>query len=361
VAIAGGGVLAGLAVGSKATGQPTAGYAADHESMGDMAAPKAVNHGVHGPMITVGDVDLDRNGFDPTVILNDWERGSVSTLPDGRTLRAFEVTAEDKEIEIAPGVFFPAWTYNGRVPGPTLRATEGDRIRITFRNYGSHPHSMHFHGIHAARMDGIPGAGEVPPGGEFVYEFDAYPFGCHLYHCHSLPLKRHIHKGLYGAFIIDPDPTRHPDQDREARSRLLGAPENAKWQELVMVMNGFDTNFDSENEVYAVNTVAHHYMKYPIRIERGRPVRLYVVNILEFDLINSLHLHANFFDYYDHGTTLTPTHRTIDTVMQCQAQRGILEFSYRDHEPGMYMFHAHQSEFAELGWMGMFNVVEATA
>ena len=54
--------------------------------------------------------------------------------------------------------------------------------------------------------------------------------------------------------------------------------------------------------------------------------------------------------------TLEPTSRTIDTVMQCQGQRGILEFTFADHEPGMYMFHAHQSEFAELGWMGFFEV-----
>jgi FtsP/CotA-like multicopper oxidase with cupredoxin domain len=144
-----------------------------------------------------------------------------------------------------------------------------------------------------------------------------------------------------------------------AQSRLLGTPENKEWQELVMVMNGFDTNLDNKNEVYAVNTVAHHFMKHPIRITHRRPVRIYLVNVLEFDLVNSLHLHGNFFDYYDHGTTLTPTLKTIDTVMQCQAQRGILELTYRNHEPGMYMFHAHQSEFAELGWMGMFDVVEA--
>ena len=56
-------------------------------------------------------------------------------------------------------------------------------------------------------------------------------------------------------------------------------------------------------------------------------MRIYLVNIIEFDPINSFHLHANFFDYYDHGTTLTPTLRTVDTVMQCQAQRGILEFT----------------------------------
>ena len=315
----------------------------------------------HGNMITVGDVDSKRNGFDPAAILTDWERGEVSSLPDGRTLRTFEVVAEDKEIEIAPGILFPAWTFNGRVPGPTLRATEGERLRLVFKNRGSHVHTMHFHGIHSARMDGIPGAGEVLPGGEFVYAFDARPFGCHLYHCHSLPLKRHIHKGMYGAFIVDPDPARHPEHAAVARSRLLGTPENKEWQEFVMVMNGFDTDFDKKNEIYAVNTVAHHFSKHPIRVDRRRPVRIYLVNALEFDPINSLHLHANFFDYYDHGTTLTPTLRTVDTIMQCQAQRGILEFSYHAHETGLYMFHAHQSEFAELGWMGMFDVVEATA
>lgn len=97
-------------------------------------------------------------------------------------------------------------------------------------------------------------------------------------------------------------------------------------------------------------------MNAPIRIDKSRPVRIYLVNVTEFDPINSLHLHANFFDYYDTGTTLTPTLRTVDLIMQCQAQRGILEFSFAEHEDGMYMFHAHQSEFTELGWVGMFDV-----
>ena len=313
-------------------------------------------HGNHDGMITPGTVDYARNGFDPHDILTNWDTGVVSKLPDGRTLREFEIIAQDKDIEIAPGLMFPAWTYNGRVPGPTLRVTEGDRLRIRFQNFGSHSHSIHFHGIHAARMDGVPGAGNVQPGGQFVYEFDAIPFGCHLYHCHSVPLKRHIHKGLYGAFIIDPDPGRRTEDQAVARSRLLGSPENAQWQEFVLVMNAFDTNFDEENEVYAVNSIAHAYTKRPIVISRDRPVRLYLINVTEFDPINSLHLHANFFDYYDHGTTLTPTLRTVDTVMQCQGQRGILEFTFKDHEPGLYMFHAHQSEFAELGWMSLFEV-----
>lgn len=309
-----------------------------------------------GEMISAGDVDVRRNGFDPHELLTDWDTGAVSQRDDGRRVRDYEIRAVDKDIEIAGGLIFPAWTYDGRVPGPTLRVTEGDIVRIRFLNRASHSHSMHFHGIHPARMDGVAGAGAVEPGGEFIYEFEALPFGCHLYHCHINPLRRHIHKGLYGAFIVDPDPARHPGAETAARSRLLGSPENRRWQEMLMVMNGFDTNYDDENEVYAVNSIAHAYAKRPIPIDRERPVRIYLINVTEFDPINSFHVHANFFDYFDHGTTLTPTARTLDTVMQCQGQRGVLEFSFKDHEPGRYMFHAHQTEFAEQGWTGFFEV-----
>lgn len=307
----------------------------------------------------VGEVDHEKNGFDPHEMLYDWDFGEVSTLESGQTLREYEFIAVDKEIEIAPGVFFPGWVYNGRVPGPSIRCVEGDKIRIHFKNAGSHPHTIHFHGIHPASMDGVPGigAGEIAPGESTVYEFDAEPFGCHLYHCHSTPLKRHIHKGLYGAFVVDPDPERYEGEEREiAKTRNHNYPENERYNEMMMVMNGFDTNFDDDNEIYAANTVAFAYFDKPISIKSSQPQRIYLINVTEFDPINSLHLHANFFDYYDHGTSFEPTLRTIDTVMQCQAQRGILEFDFKDFEPGRYMFHAHQSEFAELGWMAFFEV-----
>ena len=70
-------------------------------------------------------------------------------------VREYEFVAVDREIEIAPGVFFPAWTYNGTVPGPIIRATEDDLLRVKFTNEGSHPHTIHFHGIHPADMDGV--------------------------------------------------------------------------------------------------------------------------------------------------------------------------------------------------------------
>jgi FtsP/CotA-like multicopper oxidase with cupredoxin domain len=122
-----------------------------------------------------------------------------------------------------------------------------------------------------------------------------------------------------------------------------------------MVMNGFDTNFDNENEVYAVNTVAFHYANHPIQVKVGELVRVYLVNVTEFDPINSFHLHASMYRLYRTGTDLERYEYT-DTVMMCQGERHVLEFAF-DY-PGQYMFHAHQSELAELGWMGLFEATE---
>jgi FtsP/CotA-like multicopper oxidase with cupredoxin domain len=247
-------------------------------------------------------------------------------------VREYELVAADRTIEVARGVEFPAWTYNGTVPGPVIRATEDDLLRVHFINGGSHPHTIHFHGIHPGKMDGV--FETVMPGDTFTYEFPARPHGMQLYHCHATPLKKHIHKGLYGAFIIDPAKPRPPAR------------------ELVMVMNGYDTDGDGENNFYTVNGRAFFYAKYPIRVRKGELVRVYLANLTEFDLINSLHLHGDFFRYYPTGST--DHFEYTDTVMLCQGERGILEIEFAN--TGRFMFHAHQSEFAELGWMGFFDV-----
>ena len=128
--------------------------------------------------------------------------------PSGQMLREYEFVAEDREIEVAPGVFYAAWTYNGQVPGPTIRAPRAIGSGCASSTRAATAHSIHFHGgtrRHGRRFE------PVHPGGSYVYEFDAEPFGLHLYHCHTVPFKRHIHKGLYGAFIIDPkDARRRP-------------------------------------------------------------------------------------------------------------------------------------------------------
>src|SRR5829696_9158611 len=180
-------------------------------------------------------------------------------------VREYRLTAVDRMIEIAQGVFFPGWTYNGTIPGPVIRATQDDLLRVHFTNGGSHPHTIHFHGIHPANMDG-----------------------------------------------------------------------------------DFEINF------YTVNGLTFYYAKYPIRVRRGETVRIYLANLTEFDLINSFHLHGDFFRYYPTGSS--DHFEYTDTVMLCQGQRGIIEIDFAN--TGRFMFHAHQSEFTDLGWMGFFDVAE---
>ena len=301
------------------------------------APPMHGGHGLGTPTL-VGEVNHLRNGFNPSDILTDFDYGQLSELPSGQPLREYEITVIDKVIEIVPGIELPAWTYNGRIPGPTIRCATGDRIRVHLRNEGSYPHSLHFHGIHPAEMDGTPGTGDglALPGATVTYEFDAEPFGLHLYYSHTFPLAQNIVRGLYGAFIVEP-PGGWPAVDRE----------------MVMVLNGVDLDFDHQNEFYAVNTIPFHYQKLPISLQVDQPVRIFLINMLEFDLLNTFHLHGNFFHYYPTGTSLTPSEYT-DTIMQTQAQRGILEFSYKF--PGFFFFRAQQAKFAELGWLGSFQV-----
>jgi len=190
----------------------------------------------------------------------------------------------------------------------------------------------------------------------FTYEFIARPYGVYPYHCHVDPIADHINRGLYGVMIIDP---------KESRSEMT---------EFVMTMNAYDMNYDQEgpsvipsmdeiysedseiederdNEIYTVNGKAFDYIMNPISIETGKSYQIYLVNMVEFDLVNSFHLHGNMFKYIVAGTDESPDFLT-DVITLGQGDRGILEFKY-DY-PGKYMFHAHVTEFTDLGWMGFF-------
>lgn len=272
----------------------------------------------------------------PMEFLTRFDYGKVTRLANGKVRREYVMVASNVEMEIASGVMFPAWTYNGAIPGPTLRCTAGDIVTIHFYNYTPRDHTIHFHGIHPAEMDGAFEI--VPPGGYYKYEFEAEPFGLFPYHCHMVPLRMHIARGMYGAFIVDPPGGRPPAR------------------EMVMVMHGFDTELTLEkNAFYAVNGPAFYYRDNPIVIKQNELIRVYLVNITEIDFINSMHLHANMFKLFRTGTRLD-TYEITDTVMLCQGERCVLEFSYKF--PGDFLFHAHQNEFAERGWLGIFRVTE---
>jgi FtsP/CotA-like multicopper oxidase with cupredoxin domain len=286
--------------------------------------------------------------------------GRMTEINGSQTTREFTlIIEENKTVPISDqGHTFNGWTFNGTIPGPTMRMTEGDHVRIKVINSdkNTHAHSLHMHSVHSSDMDGVEGpGGTIAPGGSFTYEFVAQPYGVYPYHCHVGPIADHINRGLYGMMIIDP---------KEPRPQMT---------EFAMTMNAYDLDYDQEgptmirpvnamaeeeeeergNEIYTVNGKAFDYMNNPIQIQSGKPYRIYLVNMVEFDPINNFHLHGNLFDYYTSGTDETADFRN-DIVALSQGDRGILEFQY--DIPGRYMFHAHVTEFTDLGWMGFFDV-----
>ncbi len=265
-------------------------------------------------------------------VLREFDYGRVKQ-ENGRTVREFEIVVGTSTLQLNSATSYITWNYNNRVPGPTLRAKAGDRVRVLFLNKGGHAHTMHFHGMHPDSMDGIR---PVANGKAFIYEFDAEPYGIHLYHCHISPVTRHIGKGLYGMFIIDPPEPRPPAD------------------EIILVMGGYDLNDDRQNELYAFNGIPDYYTQNPIQIYQQQRIRLYLLNMIEFDPAVTFHIHANFFQVFPTGRTLTPTHET-DVITMGTAERHILEFSYP--QPGKYMFHPHQDGIAESGCMGLLEVL----
>jgi FtsP/CotA-like multicopper oxidase with cupredoxin domain len=373
----------------------------------------------------------------PVEYLTHFNCGHVSKDESGKTVRQFTlIVEENQKIPISyEGHILDAWTFNGTIPGPTIRVTEGDlvRIRVINSNENSNPHSLHTHSIHYAKNDGVsmggyPG-GAISPGRSYTYEFIAQPYGVYPYHCHVDPIADHINRGLYGMMIIDPKeprpqmsemamllngydldldlegPTKIPpaalfqaieQDDNEGSNMTDGALSNetstdanmtdgalsnetstdanmtdgalsnetsmdANMQHADEEDNGGedevteedDGGVDRTNEIYTVNGKAFDFMMNPIVLQTGKPYRIYVVNMLEFDLVNSFHLHGAMFDYYTAGTDETADYST-DIVTLSQGDRGIMEFTYA--YPGTYMFHAHQTEFTDLGWMGLFDV-----
>ena len=374
-------------------------------SVGQLYQPALTLSPNKDAFLSVADYDKQKNCTNdltkkPTTIqyLTHFNCGRVSQDDNGQTIREFTlIVEEDQNITISnAGHYFDAWTFNGTVPGPTMRMTEGDRVKINVINSedSKRTHSLHMHSIHTAEMDGVSvplssnsqrhlrdvadsnyinntvtsaddvyESGMILPGKSFTYEFVAQPYGVYPYHCHVNPVADHINRGLYGMMIID------PKQPREQMT------------EMVMTMNGYDMDYDLEgtvappsmaeirgeeereeeeerdNEIYTVNGKAFDYMDNPIPLNVGEKYRIYLLNMVEFDLINSFHLHGDMISYIPGGTQYESS-QVNDVIELGQANRGIIEFDYDN--PGKYMFHAHVQEFTDLGWMGLFDVRDPT-
>jgi multicopper oxidase len=140
-----------------------------------------------------------------------WEAVATGQVKD------FRLTVGRTQWELGAGKTVEAYTYNGRVPGPELRVTEGDTARIAVTNELAEPTTIHWHGVELpVGMDGVPQLSQepIPPGGTFTYEFVATPAGTRWYHSHFNELAQQG-GGLIGALIVEPRAATGPPPDRE--------------------------------------------------------------------------------------------------------------------------------------------------
>jgi FtsP/CotA-like multicopper oxidase with cupredoxin domain len=146
-------------------------------------------------------------------------KGNQPLVPvlDG-DVKVFNLTVDEVEWETLPGQFEKGRGYNGTMPGPVIRATLGDRVRINVKNNLTESTAVHWHGVYVPNsQDGVGYLTQEPiqPGESYTYEFTLRNWGSHMYHAHHNSTDQ-VNRGLLGAFIVDPaDPAAYPAYDRE--------------------------------------------------------------------------------------------------------------------------------------------------
>lgn len=261
-----------------------------------------------------------------------WNRRLEPTVEADGT-KVFEITCQEVEWETEPGQVFPAFTYNGIVPGPELRVTEGDKVRVIVKNEMNESTGVHFHGVHVSYdQDGVPFVTQPPiePGGTFTYEFTAKNSGSHMYHSHHNAAEQVI-RGLLGAFIIEP-------ADKSVDPEVTA--------EYTMILN--DSGLG-----YTINGKSFPYTQ-PIVAKKGDRVRIRYMN--EGLMIHPMHLHGLPQLVTHKDGYLLPQPHMGDTINIAPGER--IDVVVDAFEAGLWAFHCHILTHAESrrGLYGMTTV-----
>ncbi|MBI4666121.1 MAG: multicopper oxidase domain-containing protein [Nitrospinae bacterium] len=204
---------------------------------------------------------------------------SVALFAPQAQAKVVKVTFHATEVDLPidnKGTLYKTWTFDGKVPGPVVRVTEGDTVEFTLVNDKANKvsHSMDFH---AARTNVVTDFASIKPGESKSYTFTAdYP-GVFFYHCGSDPMIQHVARGMFGVIIVDPkDAKALPKADREyvlVQSELYNNPEDVntmmqgKWNNVVF--NGGIFKYDPVHDPNATRFLA---------AKPGERVRIYFVN-----------------------------------------------------------------------------------
>lgn len=246
-------------------------------------------------------------------------------------VKVFRLTCSEIKWETEPGTFVDAWAYNGVVPGPEIRVTEGDTVRIHVTNELSESTGVHWHGLIVPfEMDGVPFLTQPPitPGSTFTYEFEAKPVGSHMYHSHHNAAKQ-VSLGLLGAFIIEPqDPSTRPAFDREYTIILNDGPHG-----------------------YTINGKGFPATQ-PIMAKKDEKILIRYMN--EGMMIHPMHLHGMPQQVIAKDGWLQPYPWMCDTLNIAPGERW--DVIVDATEVGAWAFHCHILTHAESAH-GMFGMV----
>ncbi|MAC56691.1 MAG: nitrite reductase [Novosphingobium sp.] len=187
------------------------------------------------------------------------------------------LTAKEVSLPIDnKGTMQTRWTYDGQVPGPVLRVTEGDTVTFTLTNEASNKNS-HSIDLHAARVSVVKEFEAIKPGETKTFTFTATYPGAFFYHCGADPMNQHIARGMYGVILVDPkDPNAMPKADREyvlVQSEIYANPDDvhsilkSDWQNVAF--NGMVFKYDPVHDPEATRMLV---------AKPGERVRIYFIN-----------------------------------------------------------------------------------
>jgi nitrite reductase (NO-forming) len=250
-----------------------------------------------------------------------------------------------KRLTIAAGVTYDAWTFDGRVPGPVLRVTEGDTVDFTLVNRAPMPHSLDFH---AAEIAPNRAYRNLMPNDSLSYRFVARVPGAFMYHCGTAPVALHIANGMYGAIIVDPRQGRSPArefvfvQSEFYTQTLADSSRIIDWKKLLGLAPDYVVFNGREAE----------YANHPITVRVGERLRIYVVNAGP-NRFSAFHVVGAIFDkVYLDGSLAHPL-EGVQTVTVPVGGSAI--FEARLVEAGTYPFVSHAFADATKGAVGMFE------
>jgi len=255
-----------------------------------------------------------------------------TVLGDGT--KEFDLTTKIVDWEVEPGKFVKAWTYNGMVPGPTLKVNVGDKVKVVLKNELPESTSIHFHGLLTPNaMDGVPDITQPPvkPGQSFTYEFTAKGPAVGMYHSHQDAVKQ-VPNGLAGMFLIGQEPV----------------PAGVKIsQEIPMMLNDSGTIGLSLNGKSFPATA-------PVVAHQGDYLLVHYMN--EGVMAHPMHLHGMPQTVIAKDGFPLPQPYEADTIMVGPGER----YSVLVHatEPGAWAWHCHILTHAESD-KGMFGMVTA--